>query len=185
MSGLAMLWHQLRYDARRARTLVLATWALMALSAWNAWPTTLQPIWPAVVGNAYAAALVLVSVLVVLAAAPARPDAFHGGKPVPPTVRLGSTLLLAFGVATALSYRHALSRLLAITLPLALLIPATWIIARHGLAGDAGGIAWLRDGLQRIGLPTQPSLRHLLKNLFWFSWPASNSLRWGTHSPSS
>jgi hypothetical protein len=97
MSGLAMLWHQLRYDARRARTLVLASWALMALAAWNAWPTTMQPIWPAVVGNLYAAALVLVAVLIVLAAAPARPDAFHGGKPVPPTVRLGSTLLLAFG----------------------------------------------------------------------------------------
>ncbi len=89
-----------------------------------------------------------------------------------------TALLLAFGVATALSYRHALSRLLAITLPLALLIPATWIIARHGLAGDAGGLAWLRDGLQRIGLPTQPSLRHLLKNLFWFSWPAWPIAAW-------
>jgi hypothetical protein len=97
MTGAALLWHQLRYDARRARPLVLATWALMALAAWNAWPTTTRPIWPAVAVILHAAALVLVAVLLVLAAAPARPDAFHGGKPVAPGVRVGSTLLLAFG----------------------------------------------------------------------------------------
>ena len=97
MTGVALLWHQLRYDARRARPLVLATWALMALAAWNAWPTTMRPIWPAFAVNLYAAALVLVAVLLVLAAAPARPDSFHGGKPVAPGVRVGSTLLLAFG----------------------------------------------------------------------------------------
>jgi hypothetical protein len=97
MTGVALLWHQLRYDARRARALVLATWALMALAAWNAWPTITRPIWPTIAVNLYAAALVLVAVLIVLAAAPARPDSFHGGKPVAPGVRLGSTLLLAFG----------------------------------------------------------------------------------------
>lgn len=141
MSGLAMLWHQLRYDARRARTLVMASWALMALAAWNAWPTTVQPIWPAVVGNAYAAALVLVSVLVVLAAAPARPDAFHGGKPVPPIVRLGSTLLLAFGGLLGAALLLTVVQLAVYDVPVreipALLAPPMGIMAAWMLAGVA------------------------------------------------
>jgi hypothetical protein len=150
MSGLAMLWHQLRYDARRARSLVLATWALMALAAWNAWPTTMQPIWPAVVGNVYAAALVMVAVLIVLAAAPARPDAFHGGKPVPPGVRVGSTLLLAFGGLLGAAAVLTVVQLAAYDVPLRDVpvqlaepvgIMAAWMLAGVALASHARAIA--------------------------------------------
>lgn len=150
MSTLAMLWHQLRFDARRARVLVLATWALMALAAWNAWPTTVRPIGPAVVGNVYAAALVLVAVLVVLAAAPGRPDAFHGGKPVPPIVRLGSTLLLAFGGLLGAALLLTGGQLVVYDVPLReipalLLAPAgtmtAWMLAAVALASHARTIA--------------------------------------------
>lgn len=91
-------------------------------------------------------------------------------------------LLLAFTVAAALHYRLALWRLLAVSLPLALLLPATWVLARHGLVGDAGSLIWLRDSALSIGLPTLPSLQHLLKNLFWFTWPAWPIAAWAVYA---
>ncbi len=91
-------------------------------------------------------------------------------------------LLLAFGLACALHYRQALARLLAITLPIALLLPLAWVLARQGLASDADGLTWLQDSLQRIGWPTQASLSHLLKNLFWFSWPAWPIAAWAVYA---
>ncbi len=91
-------------------------------------------------------------------------------------------LLLAFAVASAGYYRQALWRLLAVSLPLALLLPAAWIGARNGLAGDAGSLVWLRASLLEIGLPTLPSLLHLLKNLFWFTWPAWPIAAWAVYA---
>ena len=150
MTGVALLWHQLRYDARRARPLVLATWALMALAAWNAWPTTTSPIWPAFAVNLYAAALVLVAVLIVLAAAPARPDGFHGGKPVAPGVRVGSTLLLAFGgllgaaamlTAVQLAVYEVPLRAVPAVLAMPLGTMAAWMLAGVALASHGRTIA--------------------------------------------
>jgi hypothetical protein len=150
MTGVALLWHQLRYDARRARPLVLATWALMALAAWNAWPTTRSPIWPAFAVNLYAAALVLVAVLIVLAAAPARPDGFHGGKPVAPGVRVGSTLLLAFGgllgaAAVLTAVQLAVYEVPLRAVPAVLAMPmgtmAAWMLAGVALASHGRTIA--------------------------------------------
>jgi len=193
MSGLAMLWHQLRYDARRLRTLVLASWALMALDAWNAWPTTVQLIWPAIVGILYAAALVLVAVLVVLAAAPARPDAFHGGKPVPPIVRLGSTLLLAFGGLLGAPLLLTGVQLAVYDVPLreipALLlaprgIMAAWMLAGVALASHArsvGGVLGqgvvLLAGLLLVDLAMPDALETLALSRRW--WLLLQLVLWG------
>ncbi len=91
-------------------------------------------------------------------------------------------LLLAFGIASALYYRQALSRLLAITAPIALLLPGAWLLARHGLGDDSGGLAWLSDSLQRFAWPTRGRLIYLLKNLFWFSWPAWPIAAWAVYA---
>ncbi len=91
-------------------------------------------------------------------------------------------LLLSFVLVSALRYRPALYRLLAITVPVALALPAAWMLARHGLTGDTGTLAWLRDSLQRLGWPTQARLIYLLKNLFWFSWPAWPIAAWAVYA---
>ncbi len=91
-------------------------------------------------------------------------------------------LLIAFVLASALHYRATLLRLLLITVPIALLLPASWVLARYGLADDAGALVWLQDSLQRVGWPSQPGLRHLLKNLFWFTWPAWPIAAWAVYA---
>lgn len=91
-------------------------------------------------------------------------------------------LLLAFGTVSAGHYRLALPRLLTITLPITLLLPTTWLLARHGLTGDGSASAWLHDSLLRLGWPTAASLMYLLKNLFWFSWPAWPIAAWAVYA---
>lgn len=91
-------------------------------------------------------------------------------------------LLLAFTSVATLRYRAALMRLLSISAPIALLLPLAWIAARHGILDDDGALLWLRDSLQRVGWPTQASLAHLLKNLFWFTWPAWPIAFWAIYA---
>lgn len=91
-------------------------------------------------------------------------------------------LLLAFVLVSAVYYRAVLLRLLAITAPIALLLLLAWLLARQELAGDTGSFNWLRDGMQRAGWPTQAGLRHLLKNLFWFTWPAWPIAAWAVYA---
>ena len=91
-------------------------------------------------------------------------------------------LMLAVTAVCALRYRPVLARLLSIAVPVALLLPLAWVLARQGLNDDAAGLLWLRDSWQRIDWPTQASLGHLLKNLFWFTWPAWPIALWAVYA---
>jgi hypothetical protein len=148
MSAVAMLWHQLRYDARRARPWLLAGGLLLAMAAYGAWPTPVLDRWN---GTAFldvllGAALVLGSVAVVLQEAPARPDGFLAGKPVPAAVRAVSTLLLVCGGLLGAVVGVATLHLLAFDVPLraapALLatsagVLALWMLVAVALASHA------------------------------------------------
>lgn len=100
MSPLGMLWHQLRYDARRARWWVSLAGLLLAVAAYAAWPVPVPDHWSGgwEMSLLLLASLVLGAVMVVQLGAPARADAFLGGKPVSPGARAASALALAGGV---------------------------------------------------------------------------------------
>ncbi|MCM0043686.1 MAG: glycosyltransferase [Burkholderiaceae bacterium] len=85
---------------------------------------------------------------------------------------LPAVLLLAFAGLAALHFRHLLLRLLAVTLPATLLIPAGWLLAREALVAADGPGDWLAASLQQVTAPTAGSLRELGKTLVWFAWPA-------------
>lgn len=83
-----------------------------------------------------------------------------------------AVLLLAFINLAALHFRSVLLRLLSMTLPLAALVLAFWLLAREALAGGAAPGEWLSASLQRLQAPTASHLKDLGKTLLWFAWPA-------------
>lgn len=90
---------------------------------------------------------------------------------------LPAVLLLAFGGLAALHFRQVLPRLLAHTLPLAMLILAGWLAARGALA-PAAGADWVASSLQLLEPPTAHSLKDLGKTVVWFAWPAWPIAAW-------
>lgn len=83
-----------------------------------------------------------------------------------------AVLLLAFIALAALHFRSVLPRLLTMTLPLAVLVLAGWLLAREALAGGAAPGEWLAASLRRLQAPTTGHLKDLGKTLLWFAWPA-------------
>jgi hypothetical protein len=148
MTGVAMLWHQLRYDARRARLRLLTGGVLLAVATYGAWPAPVLDRWSGdlFAGFLLAVVLVLVSVVVVLLEAPARPDTFLAGKPVPAGVRAASALLLVFGGLLGAVVAATTLQLWAFDVPLrevpALLatptgVLALWMLVAVALASHA------------------------------------------------
>ncbi len=91
---------------------------------------------------------------------------------------LPATLLLAFTATAALQFRPVLRRLLTISLPVALLSVAVWLLARQALVPDADAGRWLAAALQQIRLPGADHLKWLAKTLVWFCWPAWPIAAW-------
>jgi len=83
-----------------------------------------------------------------------------------------AVLLLAFAGLAALHFRQVLPRLLLVSLPVGLLILATYLFAREVLASGTSPGAWLASPLQQLTSPTTAHLKYLGKTLVWFAWPA-------------
>jgi 4-amino-4-deoxy-L-arabinose transferase-like glycosyltransferase len=100
------------------------------------------------------------------------------GWVVPSALWLG---VAAFGA----SQRKAANlRLLAITLPVAALIPGAWIVAVHLTHPYAGSpiAGWMAWNLRQFNLPTWEALKYFLVNGVWFAWPAWPFALWAVYA---
>ncbi len=91
-------------------------------------------------------------------------------------------LLTAFVLLAALHYRHALRTILMMALPLALLLPALWLIARQLVVPEGLAATWLAGDLAALGMPTKKSLSDLPKVLVWYAWPAWPIAAWAIYA---
>ncbi|MEO0317190.1 MAG: hypothetical protein RL404_867 [Pseudomonadota bacterium] len=91
-------------------------------------------------------------------------------------------LLIAIVMLAALHYRHALRPVLLIALPLSLLLPALWLIARQQVVPEGLAATWLGSDLKELGLPTTTSLANLPKVLVWYAWPAWPIAAWAIYA---
>ena len=92
-------------------------------------------------------------------------------------------LLMAAVVAIALlHYRQALRHALIVALPVAVALPACWLLARQALVPGASFAPWLADSLRDIGLPSLQGSGSLLKALAWYTWPAWPIAAWAVYA---
>ncbi len=91
---------------------------------------------------------------------------------------LPASLLVAFATTAALRFRPVLRWLLAVSLPLAIVLVAGWLLARQSLVPGADVGRWLAAGLEPIRMPTADGIRWLAKTLIWFCWPAWPIAAW-------
>jgi 4-amino-4-deoxy-L-arabinose transferase-like glycosyltransferase len=100
------------------------------------------------------------------------------GWPVP--------LAIGIGLATlgAVRDRGVLLKISVLALPLAILIGASWPVVNH-LAhpfNDSPIEQWLAWNSSQLGRPSRESLAYLLKNGFWFAWPAWPFAAWALYA---
>ncbi len=97
---------------------------------------------------------------------------------VPAALLLGVTLLAAF------RDRTVMVRLLALSLPLALAITASWPL----LAGlvqpfdSSPWPAWIDWNMEQIGAPSLEALTYFLRYGIWFTWPAWPFAGWAVYA---
>ncbi len=91
-----------------------------------------------------------------------------------------ATLMLLAGIRQ----RMLLPRLLLVCLPLAILIPAAWVLACSLLQpfGRTPVADWLNWNGRLIGWPSWEALRYFLKNGIWFAWPAWPFAGWAVYA---
>lgn len=95
-------------------------------------------------------------------------------------VALGACILLL----SAMRDRALLARLLLVSLPLAVLLPAIWILVcwltqPYGRQPVADWLAW--NG-RMLSSPTWMPLKYFLKNSVWFAWPAWPFAGWAVYA---
>lgn len=95
-------------------------------------------------------------------------------------VALGGALLLL----AALRDRTLLVRLLAVTVPLAVLIPLAWVLACsvQQPLGQQPVAAWLDWNAHLLTWPNWESLKYFFKNGIWFAWPAWPFAGWAVYA---
>ncbi len=87
-------------------------------------------------------------------------------------------LFCAFLFLALIQYRASLRAVLLFALPLALLLPAIWLAARHALVPEGLAGTWLANDLKELGQPNLKAIKNLFKELAWFSWPAWPIAAW-------
>lgn len=93
---------------------------------------------------------------------------------------LGAALLLL----AALRDRVLLVRMLAVTAPLAVLLPLAWVLACNlrQPVGPQAIAAWLDWNAHLLTWPNWESFRYFLKNGIWFAWPAWPFAGWAVYA---
>src|SRR5690606_9172721 len=95
-----------------------------------------------------------------------------------------AALLVVFLGLAASWQRQLFKPLLLATLPLFLLLPGVWSAAVAGLSSPAESpipawMAWTRD---QFALPSNESVRYLLRYGIWFTWPAWPFAAWAVYA---
>jgi len=93
-------------------------------------------------------------------------------------------LLLGLLVLSLLLARPLALRLMLISLPIALLIASSWLLASRMVRpfNSSPFDAWMLWNYREIGIPSWSSLKHLLKNGIWFTWPAWPFAGWAVYA---
>ncbi len=80
--------------------------------------------------------------------------------------------------------RRGPAPLLAISLPVALLVGGSWALAAWLLQpfGASPIGEWMAWNLDHFGLPRWPTIKYLLTNGIWFSWPAWPFAAWAVYA---
>ncbi len=94
------------------------------------------------------------------------------------------SLWLALLVCAGLRERAIVSRLLTVTLPIAVLPALLWLAACDALQpyGTSPYQAWMQWNLRQLGWPSFEALAYLLKNSLWFAWPAWPFAVWAVYA---
>ncbi|MBM3365069.1 MAG: glycosyltransferase [Betaproteobacteria bacterium] len=99
------------------------------------------------------------------------------------TVSWVTPLLLSASIVLVgwIRYRAVLKTFLAIGLPLAIALPAAWLLGRQ-LSSDAGISEWLILGWRELDLPNTKHIVDVLKMMVWFLWPAWPIAAWAVYA---
>ncbi|HCY61987.1 MAG TPA: glycosyltransferase [Oxalobacteraceae bacterium] len=89
--------------------------------------------------------------------------------------------LLALDLARS---RKAALRLLGLSMPAALLLGASWALAAQWLLPAASSPIpdWMAWNLDHVGMPRWNTLKYLISNGIWFSWPAWPFAAWAVYA---
>lgn len=101
------------------------------------------------------------------------------GLPVP------LALWIALLVLALLREKRVILPLILVALPLAALVAGSWILASHQMMDPTARStvdAWLAWNNSQFGLPSLKSLKYLLKNGIWFTWPAWPFAGWAVYA---
>ncbi|TFV88982.1 glycosyltransferase [Oxalobacteraceae bacterium OM1] len=87
-------------------------------------------------------------------------------------------------VLTAMQSRKLLLRLLLVTLPLAVAVAATWLVAaRIERPFDSTPYdTWMVANYRQIGLPSWDAFKYFVRNAIWFAWPAWPYAGWAVYA---
>ncbi|MBI1889815.1 MAG: glycosyltransferase [Burkholderiales bacterium] len=93
-------------------------------------------------------------------------------------------LWLALVIYDTLQNKSLNPRLLALTLPIAVLVPSAWIIALHSTqaAGNMQFAAWMATSFRQLNPPSLDALKYLVVNGIWFVWPAWPFAAWAVYA---
>jgi 4-amino-4-deoxy-L-arabinose transferase-like glycosyltransferase len=80
--------------------------------------------------------------------------------------------------------RPVVIRLLLVTLPVAIAIAASWIVASHFIRPFNSNPydAWMLWNYNQAGLPSLEGIRYFFKNGIWFAWPAWPFAGWAVYA---
>jgi 4-amino-4-deoxy-L-arabinose transferase-like glycosyltransferase len=94
------------------------------------------------------------------------------------------TLWFALLILASLREKTILSRLAIITLPAAMLVAETWLVASHFVRpfNSTPYDAWMLWNYRQINVPSLDALKYLLKNGLWFAWPAWPFAGWAVYA---
>jgi 4-amino-4-deoxy-L-arabinose transferase-like glycosyltransferase len=100
------------------------------------------------------------------------------GSAVPVALTLGLVVLASF------RDKPVILRVLLISVPVALLVPGTWLFASSLVRPFDGSpfAAWTAWNYHQVGLPSLESLKYFTKNGIWFAWPAWPFAAWAVYA---
>jgi 4-amino-4-deoxy-L-arabinose transferase-like glycosyltransferase len=90
-------------------------------------------------------------------------------------------LFVSFVLVAALRYREALPKLLMISLPIMMALPAAWLLSRQ-VTTMASVADWLAIGRRELGMASTSNTRELLKTSVWYLWPAWPIAAWAVYA---
>ncbi|WP_019141688.1 ArnT family glycosyltransferase [Noviherbaspirillum massiliense] len=93
-------------------------------------------------------------------------------------------LWLSLIVLASFRERALITRLLLVTLPLALIPALAWVMVNHFVRpyNSSPYPAWMLWNYSELGFPTWQSLVYLVKNGIWFAWPAWPFAGWAVYA---